>query len=97
HKVLREQLSQTTHILSSGWLQQSQLKGTKFFLDVVDVAHGGLTIELNGRPRTPLRTGPRTQCQGAHGAATLLHGDLDPFQWTHGSVSSVSSLVVNGR
>jgi hypothetical protein len=32
---------------------------------------------LNGRPRPHFRTGPRTNCKRAHGAATLIHG---PFQ-----------------
>jgi hypothetical protein len=36
-----------------------------------------LTILLNGRPPLLTRTGPRTNCKRAHGAATLLHG---PFQ-----------------
>ena len=34
------------------------------------------TIELSGRTLPPLRTGPRTNCKRAHGAATMFHGPL---------------------
>src|SRR4051812_16014443 len=43
----------------------------------VNLAAFALTIPLKGRPLTSLRTGPRTNCKRAHGAATLFHG---PFQ-----------------
>src|SRR5690349_13913970 len=35
-----------------------------------------LTPELSGRTTPPLRTGPRTDCKRAHGAAMMLHGTL---------------------
>jgi hypothetical protein len=41
------------------------------------VSNCNLTIVLNGRPRWNTRTGPRTNCKRAHGAATMTHG---PFQ-----------------
>ena len=44
----------------------------------VNVSCFALTIPLNGRATlTDFRTGPRTQCHGAHGAATM---NLGPFQ-----------------
>src|SRR5215212_2052346 len=33
-----------------------------------------LTTLLSGRPRPPLRAGPRTQYNGAHGTPTMTHG-----------------------
>ena len=42
-----------------------------------------LTIPLNGRARPNFRTGPRTQCHGAHGAATIYHGPLQRFVRCH--------------
>ena len=48
-----------------------------------DVFERHLTIPLNGRPRAPFRTGPRTNCKRAHGAATMIHGPFQRFVRPH--------------